>query len=119
MQDGCSGSQRLLRLQTRVREEIQLVAELPNVKETPHGLYPSLPSRSQPRKRYTLVARRFPIALAFFQIALANLVYKNEHFTGTLFLGPTITDQFISSIITFISTLLIIILINLFGLMSY
>lgn len=37
MQDGCSGSQRLLRLQTRVREEIQLVAELPNVKETPHG----------------------------------------------------------------------------------
>lgn len=38
MQDGCSGSQRLLRLQTRVREEIQLVAELPNVKETPHGV---------------------------------------------------------------------------------
>lgn len=37
MQDGCSGSQRLSRLQTRVREEIQLVAELPNVKETPHG----------------------------------------------------------------------------------
>lgn len=36
MQDGCSGSQRLSGLQTRVREEIQLVAELPNVKETPH-----------------------------------------------------------------------------------
>lgn len=38
MQDGCFGSQRLLRLQTRVREEIQLVAELPNVKEAPHGM---------------------------------------------------------------------------------
>jgi len=37
MQDGCAGSQRLSRLQTRVREEIQLVAELPNVKETSHG----------------------------------------------------------------------------------
>lgn len=46
MQDGCSGSQRPGGLQTRVREEIQLVAELPNVKGSPHDFkFPPLCSK--------------------------------------------------------------------------
>lgn len=94
MQDGCSGSQRLSRLQTRVREEIQLVAELPNVKETPHGggetrlLVPLLPCRRAPSRRYahtytfdaptSLFARLCRLCLEIARTLLAELIRRRD-----------------------------------------